>query len=46
MNKADKLYDSVVLDNLDWELTSFNDLPHRGVSWSRQRQCFLVYLNR
>ena len=35
---------SVALDRLERELTSFYDLPHRGESWSRQRQSFLEYL--
>jgi hypothetical protein len=43
-NKADKLYDSVVLDALEEELTSYYGLPHKGGIWSRQRQNFIDYL--
>jgi hypothetical protein len=39
--KADILGDSVVLDALEDELTSFYELPHKGVLWSRQRQNFI-----
>ena len=40
-NKAEKLYDSVVLDALEEELTVFYGLPHKGGIWSRQRQNFV-----
>jgi hypothetical protein len=43
-NKAEKLYDSVVLDALEEELTDFYGLPHKGGIWSRQRQNFVEYL--
>lgn len=44
VKKAEELNDSVALDSLERELTSFYDLPHRGGAWSRQRQSFLDYL--
>ena len=44
VKKAEQLNDSVALDSLERELTSFYDLPHRGEAWSRQRQSFLGYL--
>ena len=44
VKKAERLNDSVALDSLERQLTSFYDLPHRGKSWSRQRQGFLEYL--
>lgn len=44
VKKAEQLNDSVVLDNLEGELTSYYDLPHRGGVWSRQRQSFLDYM--
>ena len=43
-NKAEKLYDSVVLDALEEELTDFYGLPYKGGIWSRQRQNFVEYL--
>lgn len=43
-NKADKLYDPVVLDALEEELTIYYGLPHKGGIWSRQRQNFVEYL--
>lgn len=45
VKKANKLYDPVVLDTLERELTSFYDLLHRGEAWSRQRQSFLDYMS-
>ena len=42
--KADKLADSVALDNLEQELTDFYGLPRKGGIWSRQRQNFIDYL--
>ena len=42
--KADQLGDSIVLDALEEELTSFYELPHKGIIWSRQRQNFIDYL--
>lgn len=42
--KADKLADSVVLDELEMELTFFYGLPHKGGIWSRQRQNFVDFL--
>ena len=44
VKKAERLNDSVALDSLERELTSFYDLPHRGDAWSRQRHSFLEYL--
>jgi len=46
VKKADLLCNPVVLDTLEEELTGFYGLPHRGVSWSRQRQGFLEYVNQ
>lgn len=46
VKKAERLNDSVALDSLESELTSFYDLPHSGGAWSRQRQSFLDYINR
>lgn len=46
VKKAEIINDSVALDSLERELTSFYDLPHRGEAWSRQRQSFLDYLVR
>jgi len=43
-NKADKLGNPIVLDALEEELTSFYELPHKGIIWSRQRQNFIDYL--
>ena len=43
-NKADMLGNSVALDALEEELTSFYGLPHKGGIWSRQRQNFVDYL--
>lgn len=42
--KVDKLADSVVLDELEKELTDFYGLPSKGGIWSRQRQNFVNYL--
>ena len=42
--KADKLADSVALDNLERELTDFYGLSRKGGEWSRQRQNFIDYL--
>ena len=44
-NKADRIDNSVVLDALEEELTSFYGLPRQGTAWSRQRQEFLEYLD-
>lgn len=43
-NKADILYNPVVLDALEEELTSYYGLPHKGGIWSRQRQNLIEYL--
>ena len=43
--KADRLANSVVLDTIEEELTSFYDLPHKVGEWSRQRQNFIEYLD-
>ena len=43
--KADRINNSVVLDALEEELTSFYGLLHQGAAWSRQRQTFLDYLD-
>lgn len=42
--KAEKLYDSIVLDALERDLTDFYQLPSKGVIWSRHRQNFMDYL--
>lgn len=44
--KADKLADSVALDNLERELTDFYGLPHKWGEWSRQRQNFIDFLGK
>ena len=39
--KADKLFDSIVLDALKMELSTFYSLKDKGTTWSRQRELFL-----
>ena len=39
--KADKLFDSIVLDALKMELSSYYSLKDKGTTWSRQRKIFL-----
>jgi len=39
--KADKLFDSIVLDALKMELLTFYSLKDKGTTWSRQRELFL-----
>ena len=39
--KADKLFDSIVLDALKMELSSYYSLKDKGTTWSRQRENFL-----
>lgn len=40
-NQAEKLFNSIVLDSLKNELTSFYSLEDKGTTWSRQRETFL-----
>lgn len=39
--KADRLFDSIVLDALKLELSTFYSLKENGTTWSRQREIFL-----
>lgn len=39
--KADKLFDSIALDALKMELSTFYSLKDKGTTWSRQRELFL-----
>ena len=43
--KADRLFDSIVLDALKMELLKFYSLKDKGTTWSRQRENFLKFEN-
>ena len=43
--KADRLFDSIVLDALKMELLKFYSLKDKGTTWSRQREYFLKFEN-
>ena len=40
-NMAEKLFDSVALDTLKMELSTYYSLKDKGTAWSRQRETFL-----
>ena len=43
--KAEKLSDSIALDSLHKELLDFYHLPDKGITWSKNREEFLLSLN-
>jgi hypothetical protein len=40
-NQAEKLFDSIALDALKMELSTYYSLEDKGTAWSRQRETFL-----
>lgn len=44
--KAEKLANAIVLDTLQQELIKYFNLTDKAEGWSRQRECFLTYVNK
>ena len=44
--KAEKLANAIVLDTLQQELIKYFNLTDKAEGWSRQRECFLSYVNK